>query len=277
MQNHGTQSHYLQRGKHAGGLHPSFFFLQAEDGLRYDLVTGVKTCALPILFAVGRADRSVGQAHLDQVMIVPMTTVQVRLPDASIRTTNGEYTVSSVHVKVNSEKEMASAQAQIEQLLMQRHGIKQVADEDFRVVSQQQILTSVNNTTSLITLFLGVIAGISLLVGGIGVMNIMLVSVTERTREIGLRKAVGARYFDLMTQFLIESVALSVGGGLVGILVGALIAFIGGRVIQSLTLTITVPAILLATGVSTAIGIFFGLYPASRAATLSPMEALRYE
>jgi putative ABC transport system permease protein len=152
-----------------------------------------------------------------------------------------------------------------------------VGNEDFRVTTQDQILTSVNNTTTLLTLFLGAIAGISLLVGGIGVMNIMLVSVTERTREIGLRKAVGARYLDLMTQFLIESVVLSVGGGLVGIVVGALVASLGSRIIQNLSLTITVPAILLATGVSTAIGIFFGLYPASRAAALDPMEALRYE
>src|SRR5262249_4259333 len=186
-----------------------------------------------------------GFGNADQVIIAPLTTVQIRLPDSTLRATNGDYNISSMFVKIDSEKNMAPAQSQIEQLLMQRHHITQTADEDFRVVSQEQILTSVNNTTSLITLFLGVIAGISLVVGGIGVMNIMLVSVTERTREIGLRKAVGARYFDLMVQFLIESVALSVGGGLVGILVGALVAFIGGRVIQSLTLTITVPAILL--------------------------------
>jgi putative ABC transport system permease protein len=172
---------------------------------------------------------------------------------------------------------MPSVSAQVEQVLMQRHAIQFTADEDFRVTSQEQILTTVNNVTGTLTLFLGAIAGISLLVGGIGVMNIMLVSVAERTREIGLRKAVGARYFDLMMQFLVESVVLSVAGGLIGILVGALIAAIAGRFVPSLTLVITPPAIILATGVSTAIGIFFGLYPASRAAALSPIEALRYE
>jgi putative ABC transport system permease protein len=218
-----------------------------------------------------------GFGNADQVLIAPLTTVQIRLPGDSIRTTSGEYTLSSIYVKAASEKEMTSVKAQIEQVLMQRHGITNTSDEDFRILSQEQILTSVNNTTSLLTLFLGVIAGISLFVGGIGVMNIMLVSVTERTREIGLRKAVGARYLDLMAQFLIESVVLSVGGGLLGILAGVLVTTIAGKVVSSLTFTITAPAVLLATGVSTAIGVFFGLYPAGRAASLNPIEALRYE
>ncbi len=218
-----------------------------------------------------------GFGNADQVLIAPLTTVQIRLPGDSIRTTSGEYTLSSIYVKAVSEQALPKVQAQIEQVLLQRHHIQNTSNEDFRILSQEQILTSVNNTTSLITLFLGVIAGISLLVGGIGVMNIMLVSVTERTREIGLRKAVGARYLDLITQFLIESVVLSVGGGLVGILAGILVTTIAGKVVSSLTFTITAPAVLLATGVSTAIGIFFGLYPASCAASLSPIEALRYE
>src|SRR5258708_33170047 len=114
-------------------------------------------------------------------------------------------------------------------------------------------------------------------VGVIGVMNIMLVSVTERTREIGLRKALGARYRDLMMQFLIESIVLSVIGGLIGILLGALVAFAATKAIPSLSLSVTLPSVLIATGVNTEIGVFFGLYPASRAASMSPIEALRYE
>jgi putative ABC transport system permease protein len=129
----------------------------------------------------------------------------------------------------------------------------------------------------LLTVFLGIIAGISLLVGGIGIMNIMLVSVTERTREIGLRKAVGARYSDILTQFLVESVTISIVGGAVGILLGTAVALIADQFVPQLTLSVTPAAVLLATGVSTAIGVFFGLYPASRAAALGPIQALRFE
>jgi len=165
----------------------------------------------------------------------------------------------------------------IERVLADRHKVQYQGDEDFMVVTQDQVLSILSNITGLLTIFLAVVAGISLLVGGIGVMNIMLVSVTERTREIGLRKALGARRRDLMGQFLIESIVLTISGGAIGVLLGSLAALGVGKAVPSLPVAITLPAILLATGVSTAIGIFFGLYPATRAAALSPIEALRYE
>jgi len=210
-------------------------------------------------------------------MVVPITTAQSRLSREGARTADGVYRVSTIYAQTVSQKAMENAKNAITELLTTRHKVQYEGDEDFQVISQDQILSIVDNITGLITAFLGFIAGISLIVGGIGIMNIMLVSVTERTREIGLRKAVGARYLDLMLQFLIESIVLSVLGGAIGILLGAMAAFAATSALPSLQLSVTPGAMLLATGVSTAIGVFFGLYPASRAASLNPIEALRYE
>jgi putative ABC transport system permease protein len=213
----------------------------------------------------------------DDVIAVPISTAQTRLSRSSAQTSTGEYIVSSITVKTVNSDVIPTVKAQITDVLSQRHEIQFKGEEDFSLFSSDTIISSVNSVLSLITVFLGVIAGISLFVGGIGVMNIMLVTVTERTREIGLRKAVGARYLDLTIQFLIESVLLCVIGGIFGIMVGMLAAYIATKAIPTLTLTVTIPSMLMATGVSTAIGIFFGLYPASRAASLSPIEALHYE
>ncbi len=211
----------------------------------------------------------------DNALFVPITTAQTRLTQARI--VRGSYVISVIYAQSVSEERMAGAKREIERLLAERRNIEFRDEEDFQVITQDQILSVVGNITGLLTVFLGLIAGISLLVGGIGIMNIMLVTVTERTREIGLRKAVGARNSDILLQFLIESVTLSVTGGAFGILLGAAGAFIGGQLVPQLSLNVTPGAILLATGVSTGIGVFFGLYPARRAARLNPIDALRYE
>ncbi len=211
----------------------------------------------------------------DRVLFIPIVTAQTRIAQA--RNASGSYTVSAILVQALSEQRMDQAKREIEQLLAQRQNVQFRDEESFQVVTQDQILSIVGNITALLTVFLSVIAGISLLVGGIGIMNIMLVSVTERTREIGLRKAVGAQNRDILLQFLIESVLLSLGGGTLGIGVGALGAYIGGRLVPELSLAVTPGAIMLATGVSTAVGVFFGLYPARRAALLPPIAALRFE
>jgi len=172
------------------------------------------------------------------------------------------------------------ASAQISNIMRLRHKVK-VGSEDFSVFSQQDILQTATSITGILTIFLGGIAAISLLVGGIGIMNIMLVSVAERTREIGLRKAVGARTRDIMLQFLVESSFLSLMGGLIGILLGWLISLIIGQIAASsgtaLNPAVSWNAILLATLFSAAVGLFFGIYPARRASRLEPVEALRYE
>jgi putative ABC transport system permease protein len=171
---------------------------------------------------------------------------------------------------------MDTVSAQAQYLLRRSHELKPSDELDFNVLSQSDTLATLNSVTQTLTIFLGAIAGISLLVGGIGIMNIMLVSVTERTKEIGLRKAVGATKNQILTQFLIETVTLSVLGGIVGILLGVGIA-VAFRATGLIASVITVDSIVMAFSFALAIGVFFGLYPALRAASLHPMVALRYE
>ena len=163
------------------------------------------------------------------------------------------------------------------EVLRQSHNIAFRDDDDFQILTQGDFIQAFGAVTSVLTLFLGAIAGISLLVGGIGIMNIMLVSVTERTREIGLRKAVGARRRDILGQFLTEAVVLALLGGVLGIVIGLIGAAVINLAVPQLDTSVTLNSVALAVGFSAAVGLFFGIYPASRAAGLHPIEALRFE
>ena len=210
----------------------------------------------------------------DDRILVPMTTAQDRLLHRS------HDNVDMILVQAISSSQVTQASDEVAQVLRSRHRVLIGAD-DFTVFSQQDFVATAQTITGVLTIFLGGVAGISLLVGGIGIMNIMLVSVTERTKEIGLRKALGARRRDIMIQFLTESSLLSLIGGLIGIGLGWLIAYAVGRIAAAantpLNPAISLNAILLATLFSTAVGLFFGIYPANRAAGLEPVEALRSE
>jgi putative ABC transport system permease protein len=172
---------------------------------------------------------------------------------------------------------MDLAQAQLTAILRARHGLETGVQDDFRVQNQEDIVSSVTETSGTFTTLLASIAAISLVVGGIGIMNIMLVSVTERTREVGLRKAVGAKRGDILLQFLAEAVVLSGIGGLIGVGLGTVAAQIITPMLGGTQALVTGESVLLAVSVSLAIGVFFGLYPANRAARLNPIDALRYE
>ena len=216
-------------------------------------------------------------ARLDDQVLVPITTAYYRL--SSQRTTHGEISVDSINVQMPDIEAIDAGKLEVATVLRLRHQI--TGDDDFIISSQQETIEAVQETTNTFVIFLGAIAGISLLVGGIGVMNIMLVSVTERTREIGIRKAMGAKRRDILFQFVVEATLLSLTGGIGGVLLGAAI----GQMLSGATLFGNTPLqtsfswdiALLSLGVSAAIGLFFGIYPAMRAARLHPIEALRYE
>jgi putative ABC transport system permease protein len=216
-----------------------------------------------------------GFGNQDDLAVVPLTTMQTRL--AAQRTARGARNVGSINVQMVEGVDSQVAIEQVGEILREEH---RAAQDDFTIQSQEDLLEVANQVTGVLTVLLGSIAGISLVVGGIGIMNIMLVSVTERTREIGIRKAVGARRRDILAQFLTEAIVVSVLGGALGVGIGAGLAGVvsnidmGGQRLQTL---VAPDAVLLAFGVSAAIGLFFGIYPAARAARLNPIEALRYE
>ncbi len=245
-----------------------------SDGLVGETVriSGQPFRVIGILKKEGGSD--FGSSSDDQVL-VPLTTAQTRLIPRKMKNQ-----VDLIYVSAISSDAVQSAEEEISVILRDRHNIK-LAEDDFRILTQELFLDFASTVTGVFTIFLGGVAGISLLVGGIGIMNIMLVSVTERTKEIGLRKAVGAKKRDILSQFLIESSLLSALGGIVGIILGWLLSLGIGRIAAAndflLEPSITINAVLLATLFSAAVGLFFGIYPASRAAQLEPIEALRSE
>ena len=204
----------------------------------------------------------------DNAMAVPITTAMNKL--------YGQKYLSMIIADTETEKDIDIASEEIIRILRKQHGLKGSDKNDFSIQSQTEILEALSTVTNIFTITIGSIAAISLLVGGIGIMNIMLVSVTERTREIGIRKAIGAKNRDILIQFLTESVVLSLSGGTMGIIFAGIIALVLNRY-SPIAATISPFSILLAVSFSTFVGLFFGIYPAMRAAGLNPIEALRFE
>jgi putative ABC transport system permease protein len=209
-----------------------------------------------------------GFDNTDTNIYIPIATAQKYIL--------GNDSLSNINIQVTTEELMTTVQKEITSLLLTRHKIVDAASADFSVINQADLISAVSSVSDTLTLLLGAIAGISLLVGGIGIMNMMLTSVTERTREIGLRKSLGAKNFDINIQFLVESISLTFIGGVIGISLGIFAAYLVTK-ISGTTTDVTSTSVLLAFGVSALIGILFGYYPARRAAKLNPIEALRYE
>ncbi|MCB8989910.1 MAG: ABC transporter permease [Ardenticatenaceae bacterium] len=232
-------------------------------------INGVSYTVVGVLAESGSAF-----SDTDQNVFIPLTTAQSRLYPS--RTRSGEKAVSTIIAQSSTADNSDAAMEQITDVLRMHHDIAYTSEDDFRLLSQADLLSTIDTVTATLTAFLGAIAGISLVVGGIGIMNIMLVSVTERTREIGIRKAIGALKRDILAQFLLESVLLSVIGGVLGILLGWSISVVAGNALD-LEAVLDAGTILLATGFAAGVGLVFGVYPAWRAAGLRPIEALRYE
>jgi putative ABC transport system permease protein len=213
----------------------------------------------------------------DNAVLIPLSTAQTRL-SSSAGAFRGDLIVSTIYVQADSRENMDALAEQTTAVLRESHRLGEEYEEDFTIINQAQLLQFAGSISAGLTAFLGSIAGVSLLVGGIGIMNIMLVSVTERTREIGIRKAVGAKRRDILIQFLIEAMVLSLIGGFLGIGLGyGISVWIPVAVSDLQGTVVTLDSVLLATGFAAAIGLFFGVYPATRAARLNPIEALRYE
>ncbi len=208
---------------------------------------------------------------MDDQLFIPLSTAQIKFGGA------GNRTLTSINVQAVSANKMDLAQAELTAILRASHDLTASQANDFIVQNQAQIVEMVQETSQTFTVLLASIAAISLVVGGIGIMNIMLVSVTERTREIGIRKAVGAKQRDILSQFLVEAVLLSLTGGLIGVLVGYGAAQVVTPLLGGTRALVTIGSVVMALSVSIGVGLFFGIYPASRAAALNPIEALRYE
>jgi putative ABC transport system permease protein len=288
-----TRNHYVATGR----------FITDDDVTRKGLVAvlgaNVAETLFPDVDPIGRTIRlAVGQGRFwfsfgfivvgvmapkgatatgddDDLVIIPLSTMQARIP--YIRNPKGLSNVHQITVKVTDASKFAQAKEEIAALLRDRHGVD---TDDFTIRSQEDLVSTVSEISKTLTILLGSIAGISLIVGGIGIMNIMLVSVTERTREIGIRKALGAKRRDILLQFVVEAVTVTILGGIVGILLGVLAARLtNGQHIfgRDLHAAVTPFSVIVAFSVSAGIGLFFGIYPAYNASRLNPIEALRHE
>jgi putative ABC transport system permease protein len=238
-----------------------------------DQVIRVKKVPVTIIGVLGKkGQNSLGQDQ-DDIVIVPISTYRNRIQGGNAGKLKR---IGSISVKVKEGQSMKIAEENIKDLLRQRMKVQPGGDEPFTIRNLTEILQAQEESSKVMTMLLAAVAGISLIIGGIGIMNIMLVSVTERTREIGLRMAVGARGKDILTQFLIEAVTLSLIGGAIGVFIGAVATWAVGQ-FAGWQVSMTAASILLATGFSAFVGIFFGFYPARKASKLLPIQALRYE
>lgn len=240
-------------------------FGDSANGIGQPIRVGTQTLTV---IGITESKGGTGFGNQDDIIFVPLSTAQKQL--------FGVNYLSSIALEAKSAEVMVDAQNQVGYLLLARHKFKYPTEADFSIFNQQDILNTVSQTTGTFTTLLAGVAAISLLVGGIGIMNIMLVTVTERTREIGLRKALGAKKKVIITQFLVESIILTFAGGIIGVGVGILASYLISYFTSSL-FVVSPESILLAFAVSAGIGILFGWYPARRAANLQPIEALRYE
>ncbi|MCX7173523.1 MAG: ABC transporter permease [Proteobacteria bacterium] len=243
------------------------------DASPIDQVVRIRKVPLTVVGLLERKGQNMMGQDQDDVVLMPITTARKRVLGAALAKSRS---VGSIMVKVRQGADMGEAEAKMRELLRQRHRLQQGQDDDFFVRNLSEILQAQEASSRVLSLLLAAVASVSLLVGGIGIMNIMLVSVTERTREIGLRMAVGARGRDILTQFLVEAVTLSLIGGLIGIVLGVGGSFLVGELAGWRT-ELSITAIILAVGFAAVVGIFFGYYPARKASQLLPIEALRYE
>jgi putative ABC transport system permease protein len=244
------------------------------DASPIDQTIRIRTVPLTVIGVLAPKGQSPGGSDLDDVLLMPISTARNRVLGATALAKS--RSVGSIQIKIREGADSKLAEERVRELLRQRHRLQPGQDDDFTLRNMTEILQAREDSSRVMALLLAAVASVSLLVGGIGIMNIMLVSVTERTREIGLRRAVGARAGDILQQFLIEAITLSLIGGLVGVLLGSAGAWMIGEW-AGWPIELSTGATLLAVSFAAAIGIFFGYYPARQAARMSPIEALRHE
>jgi len=269
-----SQADYDERARVAvigAGIYQDFF---EPDEYPIDKSIQINNLAFQVIGVMEERGGGPGGSQDDGVF-VPLSTGQERI--FRQKTVSGEYEVNVIYASVLNETDIPRVRQEISDLMRERRNVSYLSGDSFNIISQSDVISVIGGVLGALTAFLGAIAGISLLVGGIGIMNIMLVSVTERTREIGLRKAVGAKRKDILLQFLIEAITLSLLGGAIGVILGTTGAIGISSAVDNFEAVIGRNAIILSLLFSTGVGLFFGIYPAYSASRLSPIDALRYE